>query len=205
MSVLGPVYVAGPMTGVEAFNRPTFHATTRAIRSQGYEVVNPAEFDEADPIPPGGRAWDEYIRRDLAALLGCNTVAVLPGWRKSRGAALEVHVARALGMAVVDADSLEPVAETVLEEARRVVDGARGQDYGHPRDNHGCTAALIEAYLWRRYGPGARFDAADVCMANVLQKVSRLANTPGHRDSLVDIAGYARNYEMLTDPPDPGG
>ena len=90
--------------------------------------------------------------------------------------------------------------ETILEEAERIVDGDRCLDYGNPSVNHGCTAALIEAYLQRRYGPAARFDVADVCMANILQKVSRLANTPGHHDSLVDIAGYARNYEMVFIP-----
>ena len=90
----------------------------------------------------------------------------------------------------------------VLEEATKVVLGARRDDYGHPIDNHGCTAALVEAYLKRRYG-SASFDAQDVCVFNVLQKVSRLANTPHHRDSLVDIAGYAQNIEMLDDDPCP--
>lgn len=87
--------------------------------------------------------------------------------------------------------------ETILEEAQRVVDGERNDHYGHPRDNHGCTAALIGAYLSRKLGRPVAIDAQDVCMINVLQKVSRLAHTPEHRDSLVDIAGYARNAEML--------
>ncbi|MFA6044177.1 MAG: DUF4406 domain-containing protein [Phycisphaerales bacterium] len=198
-AILGPVYIAGPMTSYPAYNFPAFHAAARHLREQGVEVVNPAELDEADSVKLGGRAWDEYVRRDLRELARCNSVAVLRGWQRSRGASLEVHVARALGMAVYDADTLEPYRETVLQEAQRVVDGDRGEAYGHPSVNHGCTAALVEAYLSRRYG-SARFDALDVCMVNVLQKVSRLANTPGHRDSLVDIAGYARNAEMLTDP-----
>lgn len=87
---------------------------------------------------------------------------------------------------------------SVLEEATAVVEGPRGQDYGAPRVNHGCTAELMRAYLIRRYGPGAAFDHRDVCIFNMLQKISRLAHTPGHHDSLVDIAGYARNYEMLS-------
>jgi len=91
---------------------------------------------------------------------------------------------------------------SVLAEAARVVDGPRQAEYGHPRDNHGCTAAMMQAYLKRRYG-SARFDARDVCVFNALQKVSRLAHTPDHTDSLVDICGYARNYEMLGEPPEP--
>lgn len=85
---------------------------------------------------------------------------------------------------------------SILETASKAVHGARGRDYGTPTDNHGCTAALVRRYLERRYG-SAQFDALDVCAFNMLQKISRLANTPNHRDSLVDIAGYAENWDMI--------
>lgn len=57
---------------------------------------------------------------------------------------------------------------------------------------------MMQAYLQRKYG-AARFDALDVCAFNVLQKLSRLANTPDHHDSQVDIAGYIANWEMILD------
>lgn len=85
---------------------------------------------------------------------------------------------------------------SVLDEAAKAVHCDRGRDYGHPSVNHSCTAAMMEAYLTRRYG-AARFDALDVCAFNILQKISRLANTPTHHDSLVDTCGYAANWEMI--------
>lgn len=85
---------------------------------------------------------------------------------------------------------------SVLKEADAAVNGPRARDYGHPSDNHGCTASMMQAYLARRYG-SAHFDELDVCAFNMLQKVSRLANTPTHHDSLVDIAGYAENWAMV--------
>lgn len=85
----------------------------------------------------------------------------------------------------------------VLDVAKAAVTGARNDEYGHPAINHGCTAAMVEAYLQRKYGDAAKFDALDVCAFNVLQKISRLANTPTHIDSLVDIAGYAANWELV--------
>jgi hypothetical protein len=88
---------------------------------------------------------------------------------------------------------------TILTRAQDVVDGDRQDDYGHPKDNHSCTAALMEAYMRRKWDDAPGFDATDVCIFNILQKISRLAHTPGHRDSLVDIAGWARNIEMLYD------
>ena len=91
--------------------------------------------------------------------------------------------------------ALPPVS--VLDEARAVTDSARPSAYGAPPDNHGATGAMVQTYLQRRYGPAARFDALDVCAFNMLQKLSRLANTPAHLDSLVDICGYAHNWEVI--------
>jgi hypothetical protein len=87
-------------------------------------------------------------------------------------------------------------AQTILEEAAEVTSGSRQRAYGHPRDNHGNTAALWGAYLTRKYGFEGDLTARDVCLMMVLLKVSRDANKPG-RDNLVDMAGYARNAEMI--------
>jgi len=88
---------------------------------------------------------------------------------------------------------------TVLDDAALVVDGDRNHFYGHPAENHGCTAELWTAYLRRRFGADIpALDVRAVCMLNVLQKVSRDANRP-KRDNLVDIAGYVRNVEQADD------
>lgn len=80
--------------------------------------------------------------------------------------------------------------QTVLEEAAELTAGDRQNAYGHPADDYARTAAMWSAYLGHEVTPLQ----AQMCMA--LVKVSRLANSPRHRDSLVDIAGYARTYEM---------
>lgn len=80
----------------------------------------------------------------------------------------------------------------ILEEANSIVHGARNQAYGHPYDNHGLTAEYWSVYL------GTRIKAEDVCFLNILQKISRAQNGVDlNRDSLVDIAGYAANVEMI--------
>lgn len=75
--------------------------------------------------------------------------------------------------------------------ALEAVNGPRRDDYGHPATNHARTAALWSAYL------GTEINAEQVCMLNLLQKVSRLVNSPDHQDSLVDIVGWAINKEMV--------
>ena len=90
----------------------------------------------------------------------------------------------------------------ILEEADQVTGGARNQAYGNPRENHGRTAALWTSYLWGKYPNESKplLDADDVCYMNILQKMSRAMHDPEHRDSWVDIAGYARNLEMMREP-----
>ena len=93
------IYISGPMSGYPDFNRPVFHATARKLRDQGFTVVNPAELDANDP-PVVTLEWADYLRRDIVALMSCDEICLLPGWSDSRGAQLELSIARALGMPI---------------------------------------------------------------------------------------------------------
>ena len=90
----------------------------------------------------------------------------------------------------------KPYHQTILDEAATVTEGDRNTFYGDPSVNHECTALMWSAYLSRLHTEEVVVKARDVCMMNILQKVSRDANMP-KRDNLVDIAGYARNAEMI--------
>lgn len=94
------LYLAGPMTGLPDLNRPAFHAAAAELRAAGYEVVNPAELNESEPItdPDGPGAWERYMRRDIPHLCKCDALALLPGWTDSQGAQLESLIANGLGM-----------------------------------------------------------------------------------------------------------
>lgn len=104
------VYLAGPMTGIEDYNFPAFHEAAKRLRDIGYEVSNPAENFEGDQSLP----WDVYLRRAIEQVVTVDGVAVLPGWSRSKGARLEVHVADALGMPILDAETLAPVSRDIL-------------------------------------------------------------------------------------------
>ncbi|ROM84903.1 hypothetical protein BK652_10010 [Pseudomonas brassicacearum] len=95
------LYLAGPMTGFEDFNFPAFNKMAADLRAQGYVVENPAAHGVVD-----GADWADYMAYDLTRLGLCGQVAVLPGWENSKGARLEVHIARELGMKVVNAHDL---------------------------------------------------------------------------------------------------
>jgi hypothetical protein len=99
------VYVSGPMTGYEDYNRPAFHRATRHLRDLGFTVVNPAELDEADGSAEEIQSHAWYLKRDIAALLTCDAIYLLPGWKHSKGATLEKQVADGCGIfEVIDPD-----------------------------------------------------------------------------------------------------
>lgn len=92
------IYIAGPMTGLPELNFPAFHAEAKRLRALGYEVVNPAEIN-VDP----STGWAQCMRADIKELVTCDGIAMLHGWEKSKGATLEQHIAKALGMFITEA------------------------------------------------------------------------------------------------------
>ena len=182
------MYLCGPMTGLPEFNYPTFLKAAARLRDAGHEVVNPAELDNGET----GREWSYYLRRDLLELLTCDSVAVLPGWERSKGATLEVHVARSLGMPVLDAATMEPPpVETILQEAQRLVHGDRGESYGHPIEDYARTGRMWGAILGI-----PDIDPRIACLMMGAVKISRECNAP-KRDNRVDLAGYAECADMV--------
>lgn len=89
------------MTGLPDLNFPAFNAEAARLRAAGWEVLNPAEIN-----PDHTMAWADCMRRDLAALVTCDAIQMLPKWQMSRGACLEHHVAAELRLQV-----LLPVAQ----------------------------------------------------------------------------------------------
>lgn len=95
------VYLSGPMSGHVKCNYPEFDRWADELRSVGYEVLNPAEIS----LGPGVRgSYADLIRKDIAALITCQGVALLDDWEESHGSNLEVDIAKTLGMPVKSVD-----------------------------------------------------------------------------------------------------
>lgn len=85
----------------------------------------------------------------------------------------------------VQTDTTSPRQETILDEVKRIVHGGREEHYGHPKENFQRIAGLWTSYL------GYPISLTDVANLMVLVKIARLQNSPTHKDSIMDIAGYA--------------
>lgn len=205
---MGLVYISGPMGGLPKLNFPAFNDAAKRLRRSGFAVVNPAELDAK--IPKAQRKdweWSDYLRRDIAVLMRCECVVVLPNWEKSRGARLEVQTAKGLGMMVytyvptsrgkaalgMEVEIPVEELETITEEAGRIVNGARQGDYGHPADDFARTGRIWAAILGV---PCVTPEQVGLCMVGV--KLSREVNKP-KRDNRVDIAGYAETLQLVSE------
>lgn len=80
--------------------------------------------------------------------------------------------------------------ESVLQEAQRIIHGQRRQDYGGPLDSFERIGKLWAPIL------GVDVTAEQVALCMIGLKIAR-AMQGFHRDSIVDIAGYAGCIELI--------
>ncbi len=76
---------------------------------------------------------------------------------------------------------------SILKSAEEKVNGGREQEYGGPEHSFTMIAKMWTTYLEDRI----EIRPEDVAYMMILLKLCRLARTPNHQDSIVDIAGYA--------------
>lgn len=98
------LYIAGPMTGLPDLNFPAFHAMAATLRAVGHEVLSPAEL--CSDIQG---QWLACMERDIAAMLTCEGIVLLPGWERSDGATVERIYAKRKGMCIFTADQFAEV------------------------------------------------------------------------------------------------
>jgi len=74
--------------------------------------------------------------------------------------------------------------EALVDAAAIIV--ARGETYGDPLTNMNRTAVLMGEVLG-----GNAISASQVALCMIQLKIARLIETPNHKDSVIDIMGYA--------------
>lgn len=93
------LYLSGPISHSDPAqverNKQAFRDAAIALRAHGLTVVSPVEL-----CPEVGMPWEWYMKRCLAAMMTCDRLVMLPGWRESLGARLEHDLACGLSMPV---------------------------------------------------------------------------------------------------------
>lgn len=84
------------------------------------------------------------------------------------------------------------VPSDILAEASAIVHGPRQEQYGEPLENWAITAEIMSALTGRTIKP------EEAVLFAISLKLARLRHDPSHRDSQVDLAGYAWVLSKVT-------
>ena len=107
------IYVSGAIASDPNFHEKFAKASER-LEAAGYKALNPVTVtacEDSSCLPPGGNrtnlgsnehTWECYMKHDIAALVHCDGVAMLPDWLDSRGASVERQIAHHIGLKVAD-------------------------------------------------------------------------------------------------------
>lgn len=97
------VYLAGPMSGLPDQGFSEFFKYEEILKGYGYEVFNPARADLEiygsleETIKKAN--YRDCLRIDLNWILDhAEAIALMPGWEWSRGVAIELALAKVLGL-----------------------------------------------------------------------------------------------------------
>ena len=88
--------------------------------------------------------------------------------------------------------------KTLLQQAHEIIHGDREQTYGDPGKNLRTIASYWSIHLTHTTGEKITLTPEDVCGMMILLKQARLGSNPLHRDSLMDIAGYAGLQDLVS-------
>jgi hypothetical protein len=94
------IYISGPITGT-AHYALKFAAAAHRLHEAGHVPANPVLLPAPAPRE-GDDEWRAWMRATTRLLTDCDGVALLPGWRDSRGAMAEADWADAVGLPVRD-------------------------------------------------------------------------------------------------------
>lgn len=89
------VYISGPIRGKDDY-RKIFFRVEEHLTDQGYEVVNPITIPHDHE-----ETYKAYMKEDLKALLECDVIYMMWGWKESVGAQFEHKTAQMCGIKIM--------------------------------------------------------------------------------------------------------
>jgi hypothetical protein len=94
------IYISGPITNNNNA-KELFHNTQIKLEKE-YLVTNPFEvFSDDDTFTSDKELYEYYLRMDIRALTFCDSIYMLKGFELSKGANIELNVAKAIGLKII--------------------------------------------------------------------------------------------------------
>ena len=90
------IYISGNISGVDPkLSKHNFSQADEKLKKLGFKVVNPMTLDHNHD-----KSWESFMREDIIALMKCDAIYMLNGWKESRCACVELYLAKGLGFDV---------------------------------------------------------------------------------------------------------
>lgn len=90
------VYIAGKISGIEDYAYALFEEAEQKFVKKGYQVVNPMKLPHNHD-----KKWESYMKDCIFELVGCDLIHPLPNWSDSKGAKIEMALAKELGIKII--------------------------------------------------------------------------------------------------------
>lgn len=87
------IYISGSISKNPNYMKQ-FAQAEEKLRALGNDVINPARNT--------GESYKEYIDKGLEQEMKCDAIYMLPGYKVSTGAMLELQYAKAVGMEIIN-------------------------------------------------------------------------------------------------------
>lgn len=103
------IYISGGITGVKNW-QDIFMAAEKDLILRLHArlfIFNPVkiakDLESSFKVNIGKTpGYTDYMREDIKILARCNTICMLPGWKRSKGARLEYRIAKVLNMQILE-------------------------------------------------------------------------------------------------------
>jgi Asp-tRNA(Asn)/Glu-tRNA(Gln) amidotransferase A subunit family amidase len=87
------IYISGKVTGLpEEEYKARFEQAEASFKAEGHEVINPLKLDHTL-----NNYWADYMLTCIDALPDCDAIYMLSNWKESKGARLELNIAKEMG------------------------------------------------------------------------------------------------------------
>lgn len=90
------IYLSGKISGLpicEAIKN--FESAENQLKELA-TIVNPMRLRHDHD-----KTWESYMKEDIKALMDCDAIAMLPNYNESKGALIELNLAKSLGFEII--------------------------------------------------------------------------------------------------------